>query len=136
MAAAVVGLFAVGAEAQTIVRGGTARQNARTAGARSPGNMVSAGLARAQDAINVPLDGGVSITETSRPPSIRSTALAETLRVFFEQLNEFLFFLGSRFLERAGLDAIVPPPTTAPPDTGSDGTGDNGTDGGGRTPRR
>lgn len=123
------------APAQSIVRGGTARQNARTAAGRSPGNMVSAGIARAQDAIIVPLDGSVSITDTSRTPSIGTTALVETIRIFFEQLNEFLLFLGTRLFQRAGLDAVDLTPTP-PPDTSTDGTPDTDTDTGGRTPRR
>ena len=63
--------------------------------------MVSAGVARAFELHDV-ARGGIDITETSRPISIRAQALAEAITTVFDQLNQALALLQSLILARAG----------------------------------
>lgn len=115
--------------AQTIIEGGTARENVRTAGARSPGNMVNAGLARADSAITIRLDGSVDITETSRPATLHSLFVPPAVQIIVDQINAFFAFILNQFLLRAGFDAIDLTAVLAPGsgDDGTTGTGDSGT---------
>jgi hypothetical protein len=99
--------------------------------ARSPGNMVGAGIARRQEAANF-ARGGVEIVETTRPMSARATFLVEAIEILFDQLNSTLLYLGNILLERAGLPPLVPPvPTPTTPDTTdtTDTTDSGATDG-------
>jgi len=82
--------------------------------ARSPGNMVNAGVARAQAAANF-ARGGIEITATSRPTSPRAVFLSDAVKIIFDQLNSALLLLENALRLRAGLPPLVPqviPPTT------------------------
>lgn len=99
--------------------------------ARSPGNMVIAGLVRRQEAVDF-ARGGIEIVETTRPTSPRAVFLAEAVKIIFDQLNSTLLYLGNILLQRAGLPPLVPqvtPPTTTV-DENADGesTGDGRVD--------
>lgn len=97
---------------------------------RSPGNMVGAGVVRAQEAADF-ARGGIEIVETSRPISPRATFLVEAIKIVFVQLNRTLLYLGNILLERAGLSPLVPidvSPTT-PTDAADGTTADGTTDG-------
>ncbi|MFH1109203.1 MAG: hypothetical protein V1790_08425 [Planctomycetota bacterium] len=80
----------------------------------SPGNMVNAGVARAQAAANF-ARGGIEITATSRPTPPRAVFLSDALKIIFDQLNSALLLLENVLRLRAGLPPLVPqvtPPTT------------------------
>ena len=97
--------------------------------ARSPGNMVSAGVGRAQAAADF-ARGGIEIVETSRPTSPRAVFLVDAIEIIFEQLNLTLLYLGDILRQRAGLPPLVPQVTTpTTPDT-TDDEATNGVDAG------
>ena len=80
----------------------------------APGDMVSAGVARAQAAANF-ARGGIEIAETSRPMSPRAVFLVDAIETIFKQLNLTLLYLGDVLRQRAGIPPLVPqvtPPTT------------------------
>jgi len=80
----------------------------------APGDMVSAGVARAQTAANF-AHGGIDITATSRPTSPRAVFLSDAVKIIFDQLNSALLLLENALRLRAGLPPLVPsviPPTT------------------------
>lgn len=80
----------------------------------APGDMVGAGVARAQAAANF-ARGGIEITETSRPTSPRAVFLSDAVKIIFDQLNSALLLLENTLRLRAGLPPLVPqvtPPTT------------------------
>jgi hypothetical protein len=82
--------------------------------ARSPGNMVSAGVGRAQTAANF-AHGGIDITATSRPTPIHAVFLSDAVKIIFNQLNSALLLLENALRLRAGQPPLVPqvtPPTT------------------------
>ena len=107
------------ARSQVIIQGQHASDNV-TGGAlaaRAPGNMVNAGVGRAQAAANF-ARGGIEIVETSRPMSPRAVFLVDAIEIIFEQLNRTLLSLGNILLQRAGLPPLVPQVTTPTiPDT-------------------
>jgi hypothetical protein len=83
--------------------GRTALENARggQVRARSPGNLVQAGVAQAR-MFGRGADIGVDVTETEHPPSIFSQVLAESIDFLFEQINEAIELIGNLLLLRAG----------------------------------
>ncbi|MBU0717802.1 MAG: hypothetical protein KJ749_06090 [Planctomycetes bacterium] len=93
------------ASAQVLTTGQSALDNVAAAGARAPGNMVSAGVARAQEAANAPR--GITITEVAPTTSIRAQALAQSLGIVFDQLNQAITLFANLLLARAGGPAIV-----------------------------
>jgi hypothetical protein len=100
--------FSTLTRAQTIIEGGTARNNARTAGARAPGNMVTAGLVRAKDAVRDPFQSP-QITETaSSVPGPQAIFLAQAANILLDQLNRLFTFFSNLLLERAGLPPLFP----------------------------
>jgi len=89
----------------------------------APGNMVSAGVGAAL-AFGDFARGGVEITETSRPTSIRAQALADSIQTLFNQFNVLLVFLEDLLLARADLSTTGQPDAAANGDDGSsDGSG-------------
>jgi len=90
--------------------------------ARSPGNMVTAGLARTQVAMNF-ARGIIDITEPLAGPDPKASFLSEAITIIFEQLNRTLLYLGNILLERAGLSPLLPSDETLP-DTGTVDEGD------------
>lgn len=94
--------------------------------ARAPGNMVNAGVLRAQEAADF-ARGGIDIVETSRPMSPRAVFLVDAIEIIFEQLNRTLLYLGNILLQRAGLPLSVPEVTPPTPDT-TDDEATNGVD--------
>ena len=88
--------------------------------ARSPGNMVSAGVGRALAAADF-AKGGIEITETTRPISPRAVFLVDAIEIIFDQLNSALLLFENVLRLRAGLPPLVPqvtPPTTTGSTTG------------------
>lgn len=73
--------------------------------ARSPGNMVTAGLARRQAALNA-TRGIIEITDPLLGPDPKATFLSEAVDILFEQLNSTLLYLGNILLERAGFPPL------------------------------
>jgi len=99
--------------------------------ARSPGNMVGAGVVRAQEAADF-ARGGIEIVETTRPTSPRAVFLSDAIEIIFDQLNSTLLYLGNILLQRAGLPPLVPQvptPTTADTTDTTDTTDTGATDG-------
>lgn len=111
------------AEAQLAIPGNTALENVTAAGARAPGNMTIAGIARAKNTFNSFRARNV-ISETEQPTPPHAVFYAEAIEIIFNQLNDLLFFLHNLSLIQAGEDPLPPPP-----DDSTDGTGDD-TDGG------
>ena len=117
---------AVPADAQTIIQGGTALDNAATAGARAPGNMVANGLSRVQEFAERAA-AGPQITEQAPPETdVWSQALADSITILFDQLDQAIFLFHNLLLARAGEPLIIP--TDILPDfsdtSGTDETGD------------
>ncbi len=82
--------------------------------ARSPGNMVSAGVGRALAAADFG-KGGIDITATSRATPIHAVFLSDAVKIIFDQLNSALLLLENALRLRAGQPPLVPqgiPPTT------------------------
>lgn len=117
---------------QTLIQGRTAFENADSAGARSPGNMVTAGVARAVQAAK---DGRAihPITEQApTEPGPTGQFVSEAGTAVITQLFDFFFYFSNRFLARAGYLPIFPEQLTPPAD--GTGTGDTpGTDAGDTT---
>jgi len=84
--------------------------------ARSPGNMVGAGVVRAKEAADF-ARGGIEIVETTTPTSPRAKFLSDAIKIIFDQLNSTLLYLGNILLQRAGLPPVVPPVTPPAADT-------------------
>ena len=85
---------------QSLAPAQTALDNAAAAGTRSPGNMVSAGVAQHQE-----FGGHVTvITEPGGPPEVEPfrQAIVASLEVLFEQLNQALLLFHNLILARAG----------------------------------
>lgn len=94
------------AEAQVITSGQNPLDNAAAAGARAPGDMVIAGVAQAAAFANAGR-AGVEITETTRPTSVRAQALADSIAILFEQLNQAIAAFQSLLLLRSGSSPSV-----------------------------
>lgn len=109
---------------QVIIEGQHASDNVTggAVAARAPGNMVNAGVRRAQEAASFARNG-IEIVETTRPQSPRTVFLVDAIEIIFEQLNKTLLELGAILLQRAGLP-LPTPPTTEPPADGTENSGD------------
>ena len=102
-------LLNVPANAQLMPPGRTAL-DAASGGAvrsRSPGNMVSAGVAAVFDAADA-ARAGIQITEAPPPVSIRSQALADSIEIVFAQLNTMLALLENVLQARSGQAISIP----------------------------
>ena len=90
---------------QSLVGGQTALDNAAAAGARSPGNMVSAGVAQH-------LDFGGHVTVITEQGASDGGLLAQTiaasLDILFEQLNQALLLFHNLLLAQAGRPPALP----------------------------
>jgi hypothetical protein len=93
---------------QNNVAGNTALENARAGSVRgrAPGNIVTAGVARAQNAANF-ARGGVEITETSRPVHWRVDFLVEAINIVFEQVNQAIALFANLLAVRAGGEPVI-----------------------------
>jgi hypothetical protein len=123
--ATVLCLLCVPGSAQIILSGQTPSQNLALAVAseHAPGNMVSAGLARAAAAVRQP--GQVfEITETERSMSFGEHFQSQALVGVVQELMDTINYLISRILERAGLSTD----TSTDPDSSTDGDGTDGGD--------
>lgn len=101
---------------QVIINGQHASDNV-SGGAvalRAPGNMVNAGVIRAQEAAAF-ARGGIEIVETSRPPSPRAVFLADAIKIIFDQLNSAILLFDNLLRLRAGTPPVVPQEDTTPP---------------------
>ena len=88
--------------------------------ARSPGNMVSAGVVRASAAADF-ARGGIEIVETTRPISPRAVFLVDAIEIIFNQLNSALLLLENALRLRAGLPPLIPQDVPLP-STGNGGS--------------
>ena len=86
---------------QVITNGQNPLDNAAAAGARAPGNMVAAGVAQAFG-IHDDARAGHEITETETPTSVRAQALADSIAILFEQLNQAITAFHNLLLLRGG----------------------------------
>lgn len=106
-------LAALPAAAQTnewgqVTLGGRPDQNVRAAGARTPGSMVNAGVARGQLASQF-AQAPIEITDpTPTDLEPRQEFLIDAIEILFEEFNELLLFFGNLLRERAGLDPAAP----------------------------
>jgi hypothetical protein len=92
---------------QTIL-GGRPDDNVRAAGARSPGSMVNAGVARGQLASQF-AQSPIEITDpTPTDLEPRQVFLISAIDILFEDINGLLLFFTNLLRERAGLDPVVP----------------------------
>lgn len=95
--------------------------------ARAPGNMVGAGVGRAQAAADF-ARGGIEITETSRPTSPRAVFLSKAIKIIFDQLNSALLLFENLLRLRAGqppLDTAAPTVSSTSPADGATGVAIN-----------
>ena len=83
---------------QALVGGQTALDNAAAAGARSPGNMVSAGVGQAVNFGN----HVTVITDQGPQTSLRAETIAASLQILFDQLNQALLLFHNLILAQAG----------------------------------
>ena len=117
-----VGLgWAVPADAQVVINARSPRENASPGAValRAPGNMVRAGVARAQEFARTAA-AGVEITQVERP-SVWAQALAESIATVFNQLNTGIVLFQNLLPARAGRPPVLP--TTITPVVGGTGTG-------------
>jgi len=138
--ATTAGLFAPVAQAQTtsssvppIITGFPASENV-TGGSvaqRSPGRMVQAGVARAQQAVSLagPADNIAEVRSAITP---RTTFLVAAIEAAFAALDEALAYFEDLLYRRAGLPPPISDSTTGS-DTGGT-TGDTGDTTGGSKP--
>ena len=106
MAVLVAAVCHASADAQVITNGQNPLDNAAAAGARAPGDMVGAGLAQAF-IIHDDARAGPDITETERPTSVRAQALADSIAILFEQLNQAIVAFHNLLLLRGGSSPSV-----------------------------
>jgi hypothetical protein len=94
--------------AQVVITPGAVRADSRggAAGGRSPGLMVSDGLARARGIEPRPL-AAIEITETDAT-SARSQLIADLLQTVFEDLNLAIVGFHNALLARAGRPPVIP----------------------------
>ena len=90
---------------QSIAGQQTALDNAADAGSRSPGNMVTAGVAQHQA-----FGGHVTVITESGPPVPEPfpQIIAASLEALFDQLNEALLLFHNLILARAGRPPAIP----------------------------
>jgi len=110
------------ATAQTILDGFPVLDNvsAGALSARSPGNMVSAGVARSLAAADF-ARSPVEITETSTPVSPRVVFLVDAVEIIFEQIDRAILLFENLLRLRGGLAPALPGGVTLPPTTSDDG---------------
>jgi hypothetical protein len=128
--ASVAAMFtAASAQGQGVITGFPVNENVRGGALhqRAPGNMVRAGVARAQEFANAAA-AGVEITETADETSVWSNALAESIATVFNQLNLAIVGFHNLLLARAGRPPVVP--TTIVPATSGGGSSGGGRPGG------
>ena len=104
----------------TLGQHATDNVNGGALAARSPGNMVSAGVARAREAADF-ARGGIEIVETTRPISPRAVFLVDAIEIIFNQLNSALLLLENALRLRAGLPPLIPQGVPLP-STGNGGS--------------
>lgn len=92
---------------QLAMPGQTAAENVSAVAARSPGNLVSAGVAQALHAADI-ARGGVEIIETESQSSIGDQLLADSITIVFDQLNQAIAMFESLLRLRAGRSVIAP----------------------------
>jgi hypothetical protein len=105
---------------QVLIAGQTALENA-SAGAlafRAPGNMVSAGVARALAAADFARTP-VEITETIRPVSPRAVFLVDAIEIVFDQVNRALLLLENVLRLRGGFPPALPGTILSPTTSGA-----------------
>jgi len=120
------------ARAQVLSGGLSPLENVGAAGARSPGLMVGAGLARREQVLSGPFRDFAPITATGTPgffEGFRSTASV----VLATQLTVAIDLLVNALINRSGLLAMSGSTTPVAGPTPTPTPGDNG---GGRTPGR
>jgi len=90
---------------QSLAPAQTALDNAAAAGARSPGNMVTAGVAQHQA-----FGGHVTVITEAGPPEVEPfrQAIVASLEILFEQLNQALLLFHNLLLARAGRPPALP----------------------------
>lgn len=98
-------VFASHGFGQSLVGGQTALDNTAAAGARSPGNMVGAGVAQ-----HLNFGGHVTvITEQGASDGgLLAQTIAASLDILFEQLNQALLLFHNLLLARAGRPPAIP----------------------------
>lgn len=112
-------------QAQIPVWQQTAAENARGGAVRgrAPGDMVSAGVARAIEFANA-ARAGVQITEVAPVSSFRTDAMVASITALFEELNQAMLIIGNLLLARSGigLESALPDSVPSSPiDPGSTG---------------
>ena len=107
--------------AQVVITPGAVREASRggAAGARSPGRMVSDGLARARGVEPRPL-APIEITET-QATSARSQLIVDLLEIVFRDLNLAIVGIHNALLAQAGRSPVIPA-SIIPTTTGVDGS--------------
>ncbi len=129
LAAMLVSICVSEVSAQVFSGGLTPIENSGAAGARSPGNMVTAGIARREEVLSAPIRTYSSITNPGSPSlveGIRSTAsllLATQLSIAIDLFVNALIDRSGILDAATGSPPVVDPVPVPPPD-----------DGGGRRP--
>lgn len=104
---------------QTVPPGSFAHDNVSGARARAPGNLVSAGVARAQLANNSGVRG-FEITETAKDDlGFWGEFLTRAIPIVFEQINQAIALFENLLLARAGLPPSIPGVDTSSLDLGN-----------------
>jgi len=106
---------------------GLAHENVPSSGARSPGIMVSQGVARAQSTVDLTRTQSNDITETAETEDkdFRELFVEGAVDVLLQQFEDLLFYFANLLLERAGL-----PPVEPGVDNDNGNTNDNDNDNG------
>jgi len=93
---------------QTVPPGSFAHENVSGARSRAPGNLVSAGVARARAANNSGVQG-FEITETDNgDPSFWTEFLTRAIPIVFGQINQAIVLFENLLLARAGQPPSIP----------------------------
>jgi len=89
---------------------GMAYENVSSSGARSPGIMVSQGVARAQSTVDLTRTQSSDITETAdtEDKDFRELLVEGAVDILLEQFEDLLFYFANLLLERAGLPPVEP----------------------------
>jgi hypothetical protein len=96
------------------ITNGLPQENVAAPGSRSPGRMVSAGVAASQDAVKLVRTSSATITETEEEEDFSDIFVGQAKDIIMDQIEELVLYFANLFFERLGL-----PPIDLPVDNGN-----------------
>lgn len=103
------------------ITNGLAHENVASPAARSPGDMVSAGVASAQNAVKLVRTSSSTITETADEESdFTDNFISQAKDLIMDQIEELVLYFANLIFERFGL-----PPIEIPVDNDNNNDNDN-----------